>query len=89
MESTSIGIPRVLILILMMKDDNYFVYTDTIKTNLWPKYENATNIMNKNMERLRKDLMPIPELKICHDSKRKGYYLEVAKEEIVNEIDFT
>ena len=84
-----IGIPRVLILILMMKDDNYFVYTDTIKSNLWPKYENATNIMNKNMERLRKDLMPIPELKICHDSKRKGYYLEVAKEEIVNEIDFT
>ena len=88
-EYFSIGTPRVLILILMMKDNNYFVYTDTIKSNLWPKQENATAIMGKNLERLRKDLMPIPELKICHDSKRKGYYLEVAKEEIVNEIDFT
>ena len=79
-----IGTPRVLILILMMKDNNYFVYTDTIKTNIWPKYENTANIMGKNMERLRKDLTPIPELKICHDSKRKGYYLEVAKKENVN-----
>ena len=88
-EYFSIGTPRVLILILMMKDNNYFVHTDTIKSNLWPKQENSTAIMGKNMERLRKDLMPIPELKICYNSKRKGYYLEVAKEEIVNEIDFT
>ena len=88
-EHFSIGTPRVLILILMMKDDNYFVYTDTIKTNLWPKQENSTAIMGKNIERLRKDLKPFPELTICYDSKRKGYYLEVAKEEIVNEIDLT
>ena len=88
-EYFSIGTPRVLILILMMKDNNYFVHTDTIKSNLWPKQENSTAIMGKNLQRLRMDLKPFPELQICHDSKRKGYYLEVAKEEIVNEIDLT
>ena len=74
---------RLTIFLLMMNDEDYFVQSATIKSQLWPKLDNVKDNFNKTMERLRADLKPIPELVVHHDRKRNGYYLKVVSVEEV------